>query len=183
MLHLQNSEWQGQLVWPARVVAVLSSKPNLLCVSQTQHCTISLLMEKESQTTHTLRRYILAGWVDKEGQWHEASSALPPPLFLLILGGCVVCPLSHTHLVSLIHSDLVFSLETVLPCSWHVPTVSELPGGSCLIFKNNITYRTEQYSCWLKNFAGVLGTRECPSHLHSCALTLCVDYKVLWELC
>lgn len=164
-------------------MAVLSSKPSLLCVSQTQHCTTSLLMEKKSQTTHTLRKYILAGWVGKEGQWHEASSALPPPLFLLILGGCVVCPLSHTHLVSLIHSDLVFSLETVLPCSWHVPTVSELPSGSCLIFKNNITYRTEQYSCWLKNFAGVLGARECPSHLHSCALTLCVVYKVLWELC
>nr|XP_030720719.1 growth arrest-specific protein 2 isoform X3 [Globicephala melas] len=39
---------------------------------RTQHCTTSLLMEKKSQTTHTLRKYILAGWVDKEDAAQQA---------------------------------------------------------------------------------------------------------------
>lgn len=130
---------------------LVSVQPTL-CITDL-HFTISLLLTEKSrsQTTHTLRKYILAGCVDKDDQWHKVCSALSP-FFIHLLGGRVLRPLSHTHSVSLIHSDIVSSLETAFPYSWHIPAVSELfitgPARrywitTCLIFKNNITYRTE----------------------------------------
>lgn len=152
MLHLQDSECQGQLVWPAWVVAVLSSESNLLCVSQTHTSQYLLLLTEKhrSQMTHTLRKYILAGCVDKDGQWHKYLAPSHPSSSTFWVGGSP--PPSHTRSVSLIHSDIVSSLETAFPYSWHTPAISELfitgPARrhwitTCLIFKNNITYRTE----------------------------------------
>lgn len=70
--------------------------------------------------THTLRKYILAGCVDKDGQWRRYLRALPP--FFHLLGGRVSAPLTHSLSLSDSpwHSILIgncFSLLLTHSCS------------------------------------------------------------------
>lgn len=129
--------------------------------------------------------------MDKGGQGHKAFRSLPPPLFLFILiewsssfshtltqlPWLILTRYPHWKLFSLTLDTFVLYQSCSYPGSarWHWIT-------SCLIFENNIIDRTEQCTCWLKDFADVLGIRECPSHLHSCALTVCTDHRLLWGL-
>lgn len=186
----RDSKRQGHLVWPVWVVAVLSSQSSLLYMYH-RPMLHNVIAERNNKKPTALRKYILIGCMDKEGQGHKAFHSLPPPLFLFILTEwsssfshtltqlpwLILTRYPHWKLFSLTLDTFVLYQSCAYPGSarWHWIT-------SCLIFENNIIDRTEQCTCWLKDFADVLGIRECPSHLHSCALTVCMDHRLFWGL-
>lgn len=105
-------------------MAILSTKPSLLNVSQTRTSRYLRKKKTKNKKQPTDSKYLLIGCMDKQDQWDKAFGALPTPSVhpeWVVFG-----PPSYSHLTSLIRSDTLSSLETIFSYSWHILTVLEL---------------------------------------------------------